>query len=109
MQKYKLPEVQIYGAGIAQALDGGLVFVGRYETGSYQLDQGCFAKTDSFGNLEFHRGFGGPGNDSLKLVVPTADSGFLLAGLGSLETSEKRAQIIKIDSEGEINSAYTLI
>ncbi|MBL0308859.1 MAG: T9SS type A sorting domain-containing protein [Bacteroidetes bacterium] len=73
-------------------------------------------KTDSLGNYEWDRAYGGNKDDMLRSVIQTVDGGYLLAGYSSSDSSGDRTQpnwnpnpsnsqqpdgwIVKIDSVG---------
>jgi hypothetical protein len=69
-----------YGWSVVQTRDGGFAMAG--DTRSYGSGENDFflVKTDSAGNQEWGRSFGGGGSDGAKSIVQTTDGGYALAG-----------------------------
>jgi hypothetical protein len=89
---------------IIQANDGGYVIVGE-TNGSSSADWYDFwvVKTDSSGNVEWEKTFGGSGGDFAYSVIQTSDGGFAIAGNLNYE-----AWVVKTDSTGNMqwNQTY---
>lgn len=84
--------------------DGGFILTGDTVSygGSYDRYNDCYLpnvwliKTDSNGNLQWNRTFGGYGADGGRSVQQTSDGGFIMAGVGSFYD----AKLIKTDTNG---------
>jgi len=84
-----------------QTNDGGYIFVGC--THSYGDRNGdiWLLKTDSFGNKEWQRTFGGEGYDDGYSVQQTRDGGYIISGeTNSYGTSNHNVWLIKTDPSG---------
>jgi hypothetical protein len=90
-----------YASSIIQANDGGYVLAGY--TYSYGVGNGDFwlVKTDSFGNLQWNRTFGGTKADYAFSLVQTVDGGFALAGVTqSFGAGNGDFWLVKTDENG---------
>jgi predicted secreted protein len=82
----------------------------RYTT-SYGggLQDVWFVKTDSFGDLQLNKTFGGPNNDVANDVVQTTDGGYALVGTTfSFGAGGSNIWLIKLDSNGNMQWNSTL-
>ena len=90
-----------YGFSVQQASDGGYIITGR--TGIYGGQQLYLIKTDSVGNEEWARGYGGSltgecGNS----VRQTSDGGYIIAGYTSaFSPNFTDVWVVKTDAEGD--------
>lgn len=91
---------------IDQTLDGGLIGLGFTESwGSGGRDL-FLVKTDSLGNLEWSKTYGGPLNDRGNFVQQTSDGGYFLGGYTESFGSGSRDLLgIKIDAQGNVDWA----
>ena len=90
-----------YGFHIVQTSDGGYAVLGGTDSyGSGSLDA-YFVKTDSSGNMQWNKTYGGPNVDFGRSFVRTMDGGYALAGyttssgLGSYDV-----YLVKVDVNG---------
>ena len=68
------------GLSVQQTTDGGYVLTGYTALSSSTLDEMLLIKTDSIGNLQWQRTFGGSGRDYGNFVKQTFDNGFIVTG-----------------------------
>ncbi len=72
-----------YAVSVVQTVDRGYALVGytfSYGTGTPTYSNFWFVKTDSVGNMEWNRTFGGMGYDFASSVIQTSDGGYAMAG-----------------------------
>jgi hypothetical protein len=88
---------------LIETADGGFLLAGiNYSFGDRYTGDMWLIKTDSNGDEQWNRTFGGTGDDSANSVIETADSGFLLAGrTDSFGAGGADMWLIKTDSNGD--------
>lgn len=97
--------VDDYARSVMQTDDGGYAFAGRTSLldESYQFkDYAWMVKTDSNGIEEWNQTFGDDdGSDYAYSIMPTSDSGYIIAGeTSSFGKSNRDAWLIKTDANG---------
>ena len=86
-----------------QTSDGGYVIVGYTNSSGVGSLDFCMVKTDSAGNLEWNKTYGGPEADGASSVLQTSDGGYLLAGATrSFGAGLEDFWLVKTDSQGNI-------
>ena len=96
---------------IIQTSDGGYALAG-YSTGNNASKDLWFVKTDSMGNMQWNRTYGGSSWDEANSVIQTSDGGYALAGttnsLSDVTYMPHDCWLVKTDSDGnmEWNKTY---
>jgi hypothetical protein len=86
---------------VQETSNGGYIFAGRtYSFGAGTLDA-WLIKTDSYGNEEWNKTFGGTSFEDAYSVQETSDGGYILAcGINSYDADTQTAWLVKTDSNG---------
>ena len=107
---------QVYGGSlnngaysVIQTSDGGYAiggFTDSYGAGGYDF---WLIKTDSSGNMQWNRTYGGTGDDEAQCLIQTSDGGYALAGYtNSFGAGSYDFWLVKTDSSGNMmwNQTY---
>jgi len=88
------------GHSVQQTIDGGYIIAG--ETGSYGagIFDGWMVKTDSNGNMEWNKTFGGIDVDVSYSIIQSFDGGYIIAGVTEEYSSQQLGWLIKTDNNG---------
>jgi hypothetical protein len=97
---------------VIQTSDGGYALAGSTRSFSAGWEDFWLVKTDSLGNMEWDRTYGGEGRDFAESIVQTSDGGYAIAGY-----TGSGAWLVKTDSVGNMqwnrtyegNSAFSVI
>ncbi len=83
--------------------DGGFLVSGIISYWGDNSPDGFVLRTDSQGNILWHRLYGGPGWDEITAVQQTSDGGYIVAGnTESFGSGGFDAWILKLDTNGDI-------
>ena len=94
---------------VVQTSDGGYVIAGSTDSFGAGLDDVWLVKTNSSGNMEWNKTYGGTGNDSAHSIVATSDGGHAIAGYtNSSGAGANDFFLVKNDATGnmEWNQTY---
>ena len=105
MRTYGWSSSNEYAYSVVQSLDGGYAFLGLTSTGNDIL----FVKTDAYGSVQWARTFGDPAVfDQGKLLIRTADSGYLLLSrAASFGAGGRDFLLIRTDPSGAVQWSRT--
>jgi hypothetical protein len=96
------------GYCVRQTADGGFIVIGNTDTdvegGPWDM---YLVKTDSDGELEWSKTFGGPGIEEGRSVQETSDGGFIITGNTTGFDGESDVYLIKTTSDGTLEWTRT--
>ena len=91
-------------SSVIQSTDGGYALAGSFVQNESNTD-GWLVKTDSAGNMQWNRTYGGGRNDFANSVIQTSDDGYAFAGTTysfGESAYDPRCWLVKTDSEGTV-------
>ncbi len=90
------------GTGVKPVDGGGYIIVGTKDAlGYYNAGDFWLVKTDSYGNLEWEKTYGGNDCDAAEEVWQTSDGGFIIVGItNSFGAGDFDISLIKTDGNG---------
>ncbi|MFX0194902.1 MAG: carboxypeptidase regulatory-like domain-containing protein [Candidatus Hodarchaeota archaeon] len=92
-----------YGYSVQQTSDGGYIIAGVTNSYGAGFTDVYIVKTNSSGEMQWQRTFGGGSSDYGKSVELTSDGGYIIAGqTGSFGAGGPDAYLVKIDSSGNM-------
>jgi hypothetical protein len=92
---------------LLQTSDGGYLITGL-TSNAEDICDGLLLKTDSAGNLQWQKTYGGSGDDAFYGITATTDGGYILTGLtNSTGAGEYDVWLVKVDSSGTEQWAKT--
>jgi hypothetical protein len=94
------------GFSVAQTADGGYIMAGRTRSYGAGVDDVYLVKTNTSGDVEWEKTFGGEYNDVAESVVQTTDDGYIVAGRrGSVGGND--FYLVKTDEWGNLEWEQT--
>lgn len=90
------------GYSVKLTSDNGYIVTGGSNDFTDSESDVILIKTDSDGNFQWIKTFGGPFKDGGLDVIQTTDSGFAIAGHREVVEGDVDAYIIRVDSEGNL-------
>lgn len=99
-QSYGTNVFDILGA-IQQTSDGGFILGGFSYTKEFSQDI-LLIRTDSNGNVIWHKTYGGTPSERLMSVLETDDKGFIVGGITETNSNQGDYLLMKVDSAGNL-------
>ena len=83
--------------------DGGYIIVGTCTPSGFEYRDAWIIKTDSYGNRQWNKTYGGNGDDKPWRIIKTSDNGYAIAGRTSSYSAGRNDYLLfKIDSTGNL-------
>uniref|UniRef100_A0A832DJ23 T9SS type A sorting domain-containing protein n=1 Tax=Ignavibacterium album TaxID=591197 RepID=A0A832DJ23_9BACT len=96
------------GLSVQQTSDGGYVLTGYTASSGFGLDDMLLIKTDSNGNLQWQKTFGGSGRDYGNFVQQTFDNGYIITGYTlSFGAGGDDLWLVRTDASGNLQWSKT--
>jgi hypothetical protein len=89
-----------FGSGISQTTDHGYIITGSTSSFGAGGDDAYLIRTDSMGNTQWSKTYGGASNDYGKSVKQTTDGGYIVTGYTSSLALSDYVYMIKTDANG---------
>jgi len=87
-------------ASLVETADGGFVIAGTTRSFGAGNRDFWLIKTDSYGNVEWNRTYGGEDEDVVRMMVQTSDGGYAIAGYTN--SLDGRFWLVKTDAYGSV-------
>jgi len=95
---------------VVQTVDGGYAMAGQTNSSGAGMTDSWLIKTDSAGNMEWNKTYGGPGTDYGYSLVQTFDGGYALAGFtNSSGAGDHDFWLIKTDGKLGFSTGLSMI
>ena len=97
-----------YGYGVVQASDGGYAMAGYTHSFGAGGDDVWLVKTDTNGNMQWNKTFGGTGTEWAVYLVQSSDGGYAIPAYTTSAGGGFRVYLVKTDSSGNLqwNKTY---
>ncbi len=87
---------------VQQTTDGGYIYAGKTGPSLWYGTDALLVKTDSVGNIDWYRLYGGEEVDDTKSVLQTSDGGYILAGrTASFGSGAVDMYVLKTNGQGD--------
>lgn len=91
-----------YGYSVRQTLDGGYIIAGYTRSFGAEGTDVYIIKTDSSGNLDWTKSYGGSSDDYGYSIRQTTDGGYIIAGYTTSFGEAGDVYLIRIDPNGDL-------
>lgn len=92
-----------FGYSVQPTMDGGFIFAGATASSGAGYSDAYLVKTDSIGTVDWEKTYGGTKDDRAYSVYPTADGGYVLAGITESSGAGKiDMYVVKTDPLGDV-------
>jgi hypothetical protein len=94
--------------GLCQTADGGYIMVGHTTSYGAGLFDMWLVKTDSSGNMQWSKTYGGTGDDWGSNIILTPDGGYAITGQTYSTSTGFDGWLVKTDQAGDVQWILTL-